>query len=306
MLPIGLVNVYVIEGEPLTLIDTGPKMEEAHDALRHGLKNLRHSIADVEQILLTHGHIDHAGLAETIRRESGATLLVPQGERDSVDRFPETFEARGKRFREELLRSGAPPETCDLVDDFFDWIRKFGESARVDGVVRDGDLLRAGAVELRAIHTPGHSAGSTCYLEADRVLFCGDSMIRDATPNAAFGGADGVSVGLADHLASLTRLRELPVVHVLPGHRERFEDLKAYIADYMQQFRIRQEAILRLLKPGPLSPFDLMVETFGTLPIQEIFLGVTEVLGHLEVLEIEGAVVVDEKAGHRVYRLATV
>lgn len=305
MLPIGLVNVYLLDGEPLTLIDTGPRLEDAEAALRKGLKDLGHSVADLEQVLLTHGHVDHTGLAETLRAESGARLLVPESDRAIVERFEETFAARRKRFCEELVRAGAPEGTCDLVDEFMEWVRGLGGPARVDGSIREGDVIVAGGRELKALHTPGHSAGSTCFLTVDGTLFSGDTIIRDLTPNAAFGGADGVSVGLADYLGSLRRLRALPVADILPGHRESLRDVRAYAAEYQRKFDERQAEIVRLLRQGgPQTPFDLVGGLFGTLPIQEVLLGVTEVLGHLEVLATTGAVVVGEKGGQSVFSLA--
>ncbi len=305
MLPIGLVNVYLLEGEPLTLIDTGPRTEDSEAALRKGLKTLGHAVDDLEQILLTHGHVDHTGLAEALRRDSGAKLLVPENDRPIVERFEETFAARRKRFCDALLRSGAPEGTCDLVDDFMEWVQSLGGPARVDGSIRDRDLIRAGRFELKAFHTPGHSAGSTCFLEPDGVLFSGDTIIREVTPNAVFGGADGVSLGLGDYLASLRRLRALPVTDILPGHREPFRDVKQYAAEYQAKFAERQAEIVRLLKQGPQTPFDLVIGLFGTLPIQEVLLGVTEVLGHLEVLTSEGLVASDEKPGQLVFGLVT-
>ena len=64
--PVGAVNCYLIEGSPLTLIDTGPKTIEARLALDDTLGQIGYKISDVEQILLTHGHIDHFGLTSDI------------------------------------------------------------------------------------------------------------------------------------------------------------------------------------------------------------------------------------------------
>ena len=302
-LPIGLVNAYLLEGDPLTLVDAGPKEEAAEAGLRAGLKALGHSMADIELVLVTHGHVDHAGLAEAVRRESGARVLVPEGDRATVERYTETFAARRRRFRAELLRAGAPEATAGLVDDYVGWAQTLGEPAKVDGVVREGDRIVAGGRELRAVHTPGHTAGSTCYLAADGALLGGDTMLRGLTPNAAFGGADGRAVGLVDYLASLRRLEALPITRVLPGHREPFGDVKGYVRESMARFRERQAAVLALLAKGPCMPFELVVALFAALPIEEILLGLTEVLGHLEVLEAEGRVTAREGAVGRTVAL---
>ncbi|NJM52363.1 MAG: MBL fold metallo-hydrolase, partial [Blastocatellia bacterium] len=67
---VGDVNVYVIDDEPLTLIDTGPKTPEAAQALRDGLSRNGIKLSDIQRIILTHAHEDHCGLAKTIRDEA--------------------------------------------------------------------------------------------------------------------------------------------------------------------------------------------------------------------------------------------
>jgi len=292
-LPIGTVNAYLFTDEPLTILDTGPKCPEAYDELRRELKELGITTADIEQIVLTHGHVDHHGLAETIRRESGAKVLVPEGDRPMVEAYKETFAERTQMYRTEALRGGAPPETVELVLEFFEYLVTLGEPAKVSASIRDGDAISAGRTVLKAVHTPGHSSGSTCYLSAEGELFAGDTLLKDMTPNAAFGGADRESVGLADYIGSLHRVRALQPERVHPGHRAALEDVHAYVRFSLDQYRTRQAAVLRLLEEGPATPFELVERLFGALPMEEVLLGLTEVLGHLEILEREGVVYVD-------------
>lgn len=302
-LPIGTVNVYVFTDEPVTMIDSGPNCPECLDDFKLQLREVHLSPGDVERIVLTHGHVDHHGLAETIRKESDAEVLVPEGDREMVEHYQETFAERREMYRQEALRSGAPEATVDLVIDFFDYLITLGEPTRVSANVRDGDTIRAGSTTLKAIHTPGHSSGSTCYLSAEGELFAGDTLLKDMTPNAAFGGADRESVGLGDYLASLNKVRVLKPKVAHPGHRTALDDVSAYVRYSFNQYRVRNEAILRILHEGPVTPFDIVTRLFGVLPIEEVLLGVTEVLGHLEVLEREGIVAVDRSKDVTVARI---
>ena len=294
-LPIGTVNVYLITDEPVTILDTGPNCPECYEELRRDLKELGLGPADVEQIVLTHGHVDHQGLAETIRRESGARVLVPEGDRPMVEAYKETFAERARRYRKEALRSGAPPETVDLVMEFFDYLITLGEPAKVSGSIRDGDTVQAGRTILKAVHTPGHSSGSTCYLSSEGEMFAGDTLLKDMTPNAAFGAADQESVGLADYIGSLHRVRALRPTRIHPGHRGPLDDVHGYVRVSLDRYRMRQAEILRLLEDGPVTPFEVMERLFGPLPMEEVLLGMTEVLGHLEVLGDEGIVAREDR-----------
>src|SRR5215212_9786988 len=76
---VGPVNVYLIQEEPLTLIDTGPKTKEAFEALREGLRRERVRVSDIKRIVLTHAHEDHCGLAKQLREEAKDAQVVVHG-----------------------------------------------------------------------------------------------------------------------------------------------------------------------------------------------------------------------------------
>src|SRR5579863_9939337 len=73
---VGSVNAWLLRGDPLTLLDTGPYSDSALDALERGLKACGVTVADIELVIGTHHHHDHVGLAATIRRRSGARIAV--------------------------------------------------------------------------------------------------------------------------------------------------------------------------------------------------------------------------------------
>jgi glyoxylase-like metal-dependent hydrolase (beta-lactamase superfamily II) len=73
---VGRVNCYLLEDDPLTLVDTGPNSGKSLDELEHQLSELGHSISDLELVILTHQHIDHLGLVEIIASRSGADVAA--------------------------------------------------------------------------------------------------------------------------------------------------------------------------------------------------------------------------------------
>src|SRR5690349_19799193 len=65
---VGSVNAWLLRGDPVTVVDTGPRSDEALDALERGLRVRGLALEDVELVLGTHHHHDHVGLAATIKR----------------------------------------------------------------------------------------------------------------------------------------------------------------------------------------------------------------------------------------------
>src|SRR5918998_4755313 len=84
---VGSVNAWLLRGDPLTLIDTGPRDDGALSALEAGLRREGLRVEDIELLLATHHHLDHVGLAATIQRRSGATVAVLDGVADYAARY---------------------------------------------------------------------------------------------------------------------------------------------------------------------------------------------------------------------------
>src|SRR3982750_2474166 len=84
---VGSVNVWLLRGDPLTLVDTGPREDAALAALEAGLRREGLRVEDIELLLATHHHLDHVGLAATIQRRSGATVAVLDRMADYVERY---------------------------------------------------------------------------------------------------------------------------------------------------------------------------------------------------------------------------
>src|ERR687895_1630528 len=73
---VGRVNVYLIDDEPLTLVDAGPNSGTSFDALQRGIAALGHTLEDIELVILTHQHIDHLGLVAIVASHSGADVAA--------------------------------------------------------------------------------------------------------------------------------------------------------------------------------------------------------------------------------------
>src|SRR5690349_8390664 len=120
---IGSVNAWLLPGEPLTLIDTGPCNEEALGALEAGLAQAGVRVEDIEPVLLTHHHLDHSGLAATIAARSGARIAAYE----RAAAYGAQYDARGaadRRFSLSLMRHhGVPEPVIADTEGFWEMLR---------------------------------------------------------------------------------------------------------------------------------------------------------------------------------------
>src|SRR5712692_9963925 len=82
--PVGSVNAYLLAGDPLTLVDAGPKTQEAQRALEAGVASAGFRIESIRRILLTHGHVDHSGNAAWLAQRTGAVVYLHAADRGKV------------------------------------------------------------------------------------------------------------------------------------------------------------------------------------------------------------------------------
>ena len=192
------VNAWLLLGEPLTLIDTGPRDDRALDALEDGLRREGLRVEDIELVLATHHHLDHVGLVATIRRRSGARVAVLARVADYAERYAEEVE-RDRRFAHALMdHHGVPEQVVVDTEPFWDRIRETTEDFRADRRLADGELVRAGGRLLRVLARPGHSTTDTLFVdERDAVAFAGDHLLASISSNTEIRPPEAAQDGRA-------------------------------------------------------------------------------------------------------------
>src|SRR5829696_1548592 len=172
---VGSVNAWLLVGDPVTLIDTGPREDGALAALEAGLRREGLRIEDVELLLATHHHLDHVGLAATIQRRSGATVAVLDRMADYSARYAAEVEQDRWFARALMTHHGVPAELVADSEGFWDYIRATTEDFHADVRLADGDCVQAGGRRLRVIARPGHSTTDTLFVDdSEAIAFAGD------------------------------------------------------------------------------------------------------------------------------------
>ena len=282
--PVGPVNVHLIAREPFTLVDTGPLTDDAWDALRAGLARRGLAVGDVGRVLLTHGHQDHFGLAARIERAGKARLLGGR-----LDRRHFRGERNGRMLLEALTRAGfggvsrlTMVAMTAAVDHFAEPLSSWDELA--GGEVLPGDGY---TVAVRSV--PGHTPGSLTFEVPEAgVLFTGDTVLRDITPNAIVD-EDPERPGVA--FRSVSRYFETldgidaRGAHLLTGHGCRVPDFAAHRARLEGKYRARVAQIERALAGRPQTVAALCGRIFPTVRPMDLYLAYSEVLGFLMYLE---------------------
>jgi len=156
------VNVIIVFGDKITLIDTGVKGSE--NTIFDYIRQNGYSIADIDRIILSHAHPDHIGSAARIKELTGCKIVAHEGERAWIENI-------------ELQNQERPvPGFFNLVD----------RSVIIDEFVVNGQVIDLGKkITVEVLHTPGHSSGMLSLLfREEGVLFTGDAIpLKGDIPN---------------------------------------------------------------------------------------------------------------------------
>ena len=168
---------------------------------------------------MTHLHPDHLGLAETVRRATGAPIVMHRTEQAAM--------AEGAPWgvgEAEIAGWGVP---FARLDEVLEGARRAEARPQVtaDVLVDDGDTLSIPGRDIRVVHTPGHTTGHIALRDVgDALLFSGDHVLPDQNPGLGLGGCSATNP-VVDYLDALDRVSVWDDHEVLPGHGYRFRGL---------------------------------------------------------------------------------
>ncbi|MGZ8632996.1 MAG: MBL fold metallo-hydrolase [Solirubrobacteraceae bacterium] len=301
---VGRVNCYLVEDDPLTLVDTGPNSATSLTALEAALAAYGRRVEDLERIVITHQHIDHIGLVAILADRSGAEVCALDALAPWLARYSEVMEADDAFAEAIMLRHGIPEDVVFALRAVTRSFRAWGGSCTVTTPLADGVLLPFAGRAWRVHHRPGHSPSDTVFHdEASGELIGGDHLIKHISSNPLIsrplaGGDPGDRPkALVAYLASLRATRAMELRVVLPGHGEPVEDHRALIAERFDMHDRRARKLHGLVVERPRTAHELAQELWGNVAVTQAYLTLSEVLGHVDLLLDDGRVVQEEADG---------
>lgn len=293
---VGKVNAYLVEGDPLTLIDSGPNYGRGLDVLSESIAAHGHSIEDIGLVLITHNHSDHIGLAEIVVEHSGAEVAAFGAAAERLANWDVEAEREDEFAVALMIRSGIPEEIALALESVSSTFRGWGAPVQVTRPLVDGDVIELADRKLEVLFRPGHSVMDTLFWDPDHQFgFSGDHLLPHISSNPLISrpldGSPGRTRSLTAYLDSLAKTRELPEGSLLfGGHGEPIDDHRGLIDSRFASTERRKEKLLRLLGDGPRSGYELAQSMWGNIAVTQAFLTLSEVIGHMDLLEAEGRV----------------
>lgn len=292
--PVGPVNCYLLLGPTVTVVDPGMMWSDSTDQLEAFLAEAGLKPSDIDVVVVTHGHPDHFGAAGWLSENADAQVLCGRAE---MAKLRGEFGSRHGSILGGSL--GLPDSLRETFTAFYSSVRQITSPIEDHRLVAVDDLqsLELGGRSWTAHVTPGHAVGHLSLRDdSGDVLLSGDHLLGHITPNPVIEPdielPDGRRRSLTEYLQSLERFNAMAPALVLPGHGAAFGDVPELVELTRVHHETRALEVLAILRSlGEATPFELSVAMFPHLEGFSHMLGVSEALGHLDLLEDDGKVI---------------
>ncbi|MBN1374844.1 MAG: MBL fold metallo-hydrolase [Dehalococcoidia bacterium] len=306
------VNVYIIEGiHGNLMVDTGWNTPEAFNTLAQEMKISGFAMKDITDVVITHIHPDHFGLAGKIADLTGAKIYLSDIDYNMVDSryfHPENILNDMSSF---MQVNGVPDWELKMLTEASQTIRDFISPVSDVNILKPGDHISMEPFDFQVILTPGHTPGHICLYETNKkYLFSGDQVLAEVVPNISYHTQSGENP-LGDYVNSLNALRELEVRFVFPGHGSVFSGLIAKTDDIMRYHRDRMFSIQKVMGLETKNAYDIAkslswvidgeAQAYDKLEPIDRRLAVLNVLAHLQYLVAENKGNKMDDGGRTVY-----
>lgn len=256
--PAGSINVYAVRGnDEWTLIDTGWNDPAFFDEFESSLGKVGVSPDKITQVIFTHIHPDHYGLAGTLKNRFGTKLFT---HRCSENAIAERYYARENHIRELgrwHLQHGGNKENYDAVIEMSSKLTGHVVPVMPDVFLEGDENINIGQYTFEVIWTPGHDRDHICLYEREnKLLFSGDHLLPNTFPHIGIHAETADNL-LGDYMTSLQSIRNMDVTTVLPGHEHVFDNYAARIDELLAYHQQMKTSILETVRNEPLNAYQI-------------------------------------------------
>ena len=210
-----------------------------------------------------------------------------------------------------MRQAGIPADVMAQIERMRQGYGQFAEAVQPDATfpLRDGVSVRLGDDEWQVLHTPGHTGGLICLYQPQRgLLLSSDHLLRDVSSNPIVEPPQREGEPrprrLLDYVTQLQRVAELPLRLALPGHGPFISDVPGLVAERLSFHEQRSQQVLTVLQEQPHTVYEVSLALFPSLDPINRFLAVSEIIGHLDLLQEQGQVSTEEREEGWLWRVA--
>ncbi|MBD8500296.1 MBL fold metallo-hydrolase [Paenibacillus arenosi] len=297
------VNAYAMresDHNEWTIVDPGLRTPQAEAAWQEVLDKLSIHAGSLRQIVLTHYHPDHLGMAGLLQQKYDVPVVLSRiGWQHAVMLWGDGNQM-AQQIQQLMRMQGAPEEVMGMLGEHMDSFETCVSPLPEVTYINDGDELVFGGRTWAAIETHGHAPGHISFYNKEHgLLLAGDHVLPQITPNVSYlPGSDPQPLQL--YLEGLKKLSALEVELVLPGHRNPFYQYHARIDYLLQHHEERLAEWHAILVREPMTAYQLCTRIFGNigrLTVHQFRFAMGETLSHLIELERRGQVHCEHSQG---------
>lgn len=296
--PVGDVNVYVIKGERLTLVDAGVNTEAAREVFNNELQELGLTPKDIEQIVLTHHHIDHIGLLEYLSPDL-EVYGHPFNNR-WLEQSEQFLKEQRQFFYKMFTEFGVPDEFLPLIQ-LLKKQFKYSSKRSLSGILVEGDIPK-GLSEWRVIETPGHAQSHIGLLrEKDGTYIAGDHLLAHISPNPLIEpplpGSMERPKSQLQYNDALKKLLHYPINLVYTGHGDEITNVPELVEKRLNRQHQRAMMVKKWLETEALTVFEICKRLFPKVYKRELMLTLSETVAQTDYLASIEEINIDSKNG---------
>lgn len=297
------VHIYVlVSGSQIALFDTGFNVGDSYAILEKDLESIGGGIESIRDIFITHAHTDHCSMAGLLKSRSGANIHLSA----AADTFQQYFtkpDLLNRQANQFYSRHGMSSQQIEIIFAVYGSIGQIISEFKADDHLQPDEIREFGDWRFEVIFTPGHALGHVCFFfRKERFLISGDHILPHITPNIGPDIFDPDFRPLQSFLESLTKVENLPIERVYPGHGIYFTGLPARINELRAHHKERTRLVIQSLSEQPKTTFQVSQDIFGLdLPDFDKFLALNETYVHLLELKLSGIITEEQTENVLVY-----